>query len=85
MSLPPDRTGDAPSARRIGPAGQKKIDSLARMCICRPSAGVSQPATSGGSAFDMWLPTTISGPVRGRSLMPSMRTLASTRRQKRAR
>ena len=33
--------------------GPTNSDCLARMCICLPSMGVSQPATRGGSAFEM--------------------------------
>src|SRR5688500_11771537 len=79
MSLPPALTGVAPSLRRIQPRGPTNSACLARMCICLPSMGVSQPATSGGSAFEMWLATTISGPARGISPSTSTVTLAPRR------
>src|SRR5688572_1522282 len=79
MSLPPALTGVAPSLRRIQPIGPTNSACLARMCICLPSMGVSQPATSGGSAFEMWLETTMSGPSRGISPSISTVTLAPRR------
>src|SRR3990172_12125274 len=79
MSLPPERTGVTPWLRRNQPMGPTNSACLVKMCICRPSSGVSQPTSSGGWALEMWLATTISGPSRGISPSSSTLTRAAAR------